>query len=748
MQKKLIARTAKLHSESKKSRRHQGVAVAYEHIPKDIDERKHGAIYAVINVKAPAALAEEVSEVIVDTFHGEYYQDLNRDPVASFEAVLTRVNEELAEITHQGNTAWLGNLHAVLAVISDDMIHLTRTGKAEAYLYRGGRAGHATEGIEGDNINPLRTFAYTGSAELLEGDKMAIVTPGVFYHVSKDELQKYVQEFQPKVAISHLADLLEDNTGGVHPNSVLLIEAITPEAASEETIPELVDEIWITQPPRPVQNAIEASTPFMKRVYLYIKKGLSTAGVFLTTVALPKVKVVALDAADIVKNLVKKEKVIVPTKEAIVSDGGKVNLDDITVNEATNDLVSGVITPSPNSLYIKETVNKPKLLNIDFSSAKGLAGKFKKLTKKLGKNRKATLIAAVALVLVLAISIFSIWKVREGAENQKLAEAAYTEATAKYDSGQYQITAGDKRGAAESLRTAQSLTAGLQNNKKLKTSANELSAKIQTALDTAEGIVRVQATTLADANQVVGSETFGPYLVGTNLYLISKSDFSIASISVTGGEVSRVLDKPSIDGKVTAATAVPLRSVLVLFTDAGKIYEFDTKDVKLTQQTVAGDFENATALASFSTNIYSLDGATGKIYKRLKGGAGYGTRSEYINDGSVASGAISLAIDSSVYAMKSNGEIDKYLGGKKQEFSLTNLPITINKVTAIFKDEDTAGIYELEGDASRILHIDKAGAYQNQYISDNYKGTSGIYIDEAGKVLYSVSGGKIYKTTI
>jgi len=747
MQKKLIARTAKLLSESRKNRRHQGVAVAYEHIPKDIDERKHGAIYAVVNIKAPAAMAEEVGEIIVDTFHSEYYQDLGRDPVASFEAVLTRVNEELAEITHQGNTAWLGNLHAVLAVISDDVIHLTRTGKAEAYLYRGGRAGHATEGIEGDNVNPLRTFAYTGSAELLEGDKMAIATPGVFYHVSKDELQKYVQEFQPKVAISHLADLLEDKSGEVHPNSILIIEAITPEAASEETIPDLDDEIWITESPKPVQTAIEASTPFMKKSYLYGKQGFSGLKTYVLLTLWPKIVELYIDAVDIVKNLTKKEKVIVPTKEAIVSDGGKIDPDDITINEATNEFVSSKQT-SPNSLYIKEGSNKPKLLSIDFSSAKGLAGRFTKITRKFGKNRRAVLVAAIALVLILGGGIFGAWRIRENSENQKLAEASYTEATSKYEIAQTQISSGNKSQAAETLRNALALTAALSNNAKLKTQASELSTRVRASLDIAEGVIRPEVTTLADANQIVGNDAYGPYLVGKNLYLINKSDGSIASVSTNGGEVSRVLDKPSIEGKITSATSMPVRSVLVFMTDAGKIYEFDTKDVKLNQQTVAGEFEKSASLASFSTNIYSLDSATGKIYKRMKNSSGYSARTEYITDGSTADGAVSIAIDSSLYAMKANGEVIKYLGGKKQEYNTTGIPITVSKANIVFADEDTKGLYELEGANSRILRFDEKGLFLSQYVSDNYKNATGQLVDDTNRTIYVVSGGKIYKSKI
>jgi hypothetical protein len=168
----------------------------------------------------------------------------------------------------------------------------------------------------------------------------------------------------------------------------------------------------------------------------------------------------------------------------------------------------------------------------------------------------------------------------------------------------------------------------------------------------------------------------------------------------------------------------------------------------MTQQTVAGEFEKSTALASFSTNLYSLDSDTGKIYKRMKSGAGYGARTEYITDGSTAPGAISLAIDSNAYAMKTDGQIDKYLGGKKQTFAVSDLPFKIAKATEIFSNEDTKGLYELEGDASRVIRFDTNGLFMNQYVSDNYKNATGTYVDDASKLLYVVSGGKIYKASI
>ena len=50
MSKKLVARTAKLLSENRRFKNDTGVSIAYEHQPKDTIERKHGILFAIIEI--------------------------------------------------------------------------------------------------------------------------------------------------------------------------------------------------------------------------------------------------------------------------------------------------------------------------------------------------------------------------------------------------------------------------------------------------------------------------------------------------------------------------------------------------------------------------------------------------------------------------------------------------------------------------------------------------------------------------
>lgn len=755
MQKKLIARTAKLHSEPKKGRRFKGIAVTYEHIPQDLEERNHGSIYAVINVNSENPEAEEIANLIIDTFHGEFYNNLHKPAEQSFEHALAKINEELADATHQGYIDWLNNLNAVLGVLSNNVLHVTQIGKAEVYLYRGEKSSHITEDLSGDSVNPLRTFINIASGELQEGDKVAVVTPSVFYHISKDELKRYTCEFQPKVAISHIADLLEGTSNEMNPNAVLLIEAITPEAASNETLEDQPDEIWISESSKPVEAALETATPIAKKIVggLVVAWGASKA--FAVDKVVPLVK----DSANLAKDsfskvqkvekpsLKKKEKVIIDTEEDILSAPLSHKELSMTAEADGSIITAEKIETKGNEIFIKEThTNTRKLPTLDFTSIKKASSKALTYSKKLTEkyDRKNLLIVGVAVFAVLLISVTLVWRQRENAEALKLANASYTEAESKYEIGRNAVSSGNRGQGATNLNEAKKITEELQKNKTLKDKAVALLANINKALDEAENIVRPSVDEVADVSEIVGGSPFGPYAVGDNLFLINPDNSTIAAVNTKNNEVSNVLDKPKVEGKIAAATAVTARSVIVLATDNGALYEFDTKATTFKKQDVAGDLEKIVALSSFSTNIYSLT-SDGKVYKRTKTSTGYSRSTEYITDGNYLANAKDIKIDSNIYVASENGSIYQYLSGKKQNFALYDIPSTINKSNGIFTDEETEGIYQINSEKNRIVKYDSKGKFISQFTNDNFSNIKGVFAKESNKTLYILSGSKVLK---
>jgi hypothetical protein len=176
------------------------------------------------------------------------------------------------------------------------------------------------------------------------------------------------------------------------------------------------------------------------------------------------------------------------------------------------------------------------------------------------------------------------------------------------------------------------------------------------------------------------------------------------------------------------------------------VYEFDTKELKMNKQDMAGEVEKSTALTSYLTNIYSLDGVNGMVYKRLKTSTGYSKRTSYITDGSSVKGGVSLATDSSIYVLGSNGQITKFLAGKKQNFSINDLPFTLSNPGTIFASEEVKGLYVTDPSNKRVIILDSNGKFVSQQISDKFNNLSGVSV--VGPTLYVSADGKIYKLTI
>ena len=258
--------------------------------------------------------------------------------------------------------------------------------------------------------------------------------------------------------------------------------------------------------------------------------------------------------------------------------------------------------------------------------------------------------------------------------------------------------------------------------------------------------MRPNPTSFADVEKIVGKTPLGPFLINDSLYLISKENGNIASVSTKSGEVSTAIEKPTIDGEILAATPVVRRSVLVFITDAGSLYEFDTKELKIVKQDTVGEIEKPASMTSYVTNIYTLDATNGKIYKRLKTSTGYAKRTDYITDSTSVAGGVGITTDSSIYVLGQDGSIVKYLAGKKQDFSVSNLPFSLTKPTTIFTSEELTKLYVTDSSANRIVVFDNTGKFINQQVSDKFKNINGIFV--SANLGYVAADGVLYKITL
>ncbi len=146
----------------------------------------------------------------------------------------------------------------------------------------------------------------------------------------------------------------------------------------------------------------------------------------------------------------------------------------------------------------------------------------------------------------------------------------------------------------------------------------------------------------------------------------------------------------------------------------------------------------------FAGNVYLLD--SGQIWKYLPAAAGYSDKREYLTKGVKVdfNNALRMQIESSIYVLKSGGEILRFTKGDKDNFSYGGLPSNVKDPKSLFVSSDTDNLYLLDSGNSRLLILTKTGSYKGQISGSRFGTATDLVVDEKGKKVYLLDGSKIY----
>lgn len=185
------------------------------------------------------------------------------------------------------------------------------------------------------------------------------------------------------------------------------------------------------------------------------------------------------------------------------------------------------------------------------------------------------------------------------------------------------------------------------------------------------------------------------------------------------------------------------------------VLRVDTSSQKVTLVAKADkEWGQVADLAGFASNIYLLDSGNppvgGQIWKYLPSSSGYSDKREYLTKGLKVdfSSTIRMQIESSVYVLKSGGEILRFTKGDKDNFSYEGLDKGVKDPKSIFVSSDTDNLYLLDSGNSRVLILTKTGSYKGQISGDKFATATDLVVDEKGKKVYLLEGSKIYSVDL
>lgn len=186
------------------------------------------------------------------------------------------------------------------------------------------------------------------------------------------------------------------------------------------------------------------------------------------------------------------------------------------------------------------------------------------------------------------------------------------------------------------------------------------------------------------------------------------------------------------------------------------ILKIDTANSKLTSVAKKdSDLTEVKDIYGFAGNVYLLDASqsatgSGQIWKYLPAKEDYSDKRPYLNKDVKADfdGAIRMQIESSIYALKSGGEILRFTKGNKDNFSLEGLDKGVKDPKSFFVSSETDNLYVLDSGNSRLLILTKTGSYKGQVTGSNFGTATDLVVDEKEKKVYLLEGSKIFQVDL
>ncbi len=150
---------------------------------------------------------------------------------------------------------------------------------------------------------------------------------------------------------------------------------------------------------------------------------------------------------------------------------------------------------------------------------------------------------------------------------------------------------------------------------------------------------------------------------------------------------------------------------------------------------------------AFSGNLYLLD-KQGEIWQYPATETGFGTRRRWLKGEADFSQAVSMAIDGSIWVLKSDGTIEKFTRGVKDFFRIAGLDKPLVNPTALYTDDDSENLYILDKGNARVVVVSKTGEYKATYLWEGVRTADDLVVSEEAKRILFLQGSKIYEIEI
>lgn len=707
-----------------------------------------------------------------------------------FELLLREVNQTLNAVSEAGETDWIGNLNGMIMVLSGDELHFAQAGQCPAYLLQNNRIRQITDdaGATPADAHPLKTFSNLASGQLKEGDQILLANRELYREISLDALRRILNTASPYQAGQAIAkELKREKNPAVSTIMLKFLGAPPAQAEPESVILEEELQGGFKKLQRKLKPLLERGKTAAQQAGAVTGTALSSAskqaqGVWNEKVA-PKAAELLDKGAKAVQDpeapapppappeALPEER---PVVEIIVSKKQKEKLHLQAIAEAAearaeqepdDDFVS--IIPEEERNLEEKSTPEHKVLHTAKLGVLGIVGSImtflrpwlRKLASwlRLPGNRRKAALGSGLVILGLTVWIgISAARTPSGGEGRESNASILTDVRALKESIATAIELDQTVEASNSVESALAKLGALNEpTSSQQEEADELWAAIRAQADTLTATTRFSATS---ATYTLGSDPRGlltalPYFYGWNptsnqLTRTGRGDSDQTQATVTLADTN--------DSIVSVAHSTEEETTGYALTKQSKVYRLVQIGVDTRLQAITpadGEFRVGDAISSYAGNVYILDGKAGLLWRYSNTGTQYtkGTSIIDTNKYDIRKG-VSLAIDGSIYILKSDGSVQKFTSGKQDAtFELRSVPQLAQRLVQplqVITNETFPSLYVLDAGTTssswsdaRVLELSKDGTYIRQYaFPKEFTNVRGFDINPKEKKMWVLNG--------
>lgn len=713
-----------------------------------LEKESLGRLLMLSELKSDNPNIDEILSFLEEEIKRNYYGTDLFDSERAFENALQKTNHQLQDLIEKSGSDWLEHLSCLVAVIYKDQLHLAHLGPIHAFLIHQQKiidilaSAGASAAVK---INPLRVFSNILSGVVTPGDVVVFCNTAILDFLSLEKIRKMIVENKAEASARSLKALLEE-TGSPNNFGALFIHINTIPVTEQQPIPGQ-REVITTEERRKGQMP-EAS---MGTLMHNEEETLNTLRPSLWHHVRNRVKALTSRRDNIADANVTLSRRLARSHQhrnvykplTIVQRAGSVLLDALKkTSHALSSIVAGLRKPSR-----KTFAGGPGNVGI---ALRRRTGSLKDRFLGMPRSRKALLVVSVLFVAFFAQSVLQSGESKE----EELSKEEYAQILASAEENVLEAenvliyeNENDARGfLLQALEGLKSIPADNKDYRErvlgVQTKADELLQKVNHVTDANNAPVISDFSTSFPQVQLSSLA-----LAGGNLYASHPSDQNVYRVTLKTKEISDVSTVAKTGMKFASAQNA---TVLYMQVDQS-LLSLDTgnDETKPRAVTFSQDNRSVDAMEFFSGRLYTLDLGNSQMYKHNATNEGFGAGTPWFASATDIVNARDLAVDGSIYVLRSNGMIQKFFQGAIDTsfVSPTLSPETTDAIKIVTNDQMT-NLYVLDRDQKRLLIINKTGQLLGQITSQQWTDLQDVAIDEPQKKAYILSGTIVYEVAL